>query len=101
MENSEFVVYGRQDSADTERMLEYLDYRGITYLFIDLDEDADAEEFITLSGSEVPTLVLGPDNQREIVSNPSNEKLDEVLNRWGYENPRQDLEGRDGNPERF
>jgi len=100
-EAQDFVVYGRPDSDATRRMREYLDYRGITYLFVNLDEDPEAARFVTLSDSEAPTLVLGPVDHREIVSNPNEEQLNEVLNRWGYEDPRRSEDGREGKAARF
>jgi glutaredoxin len=101
MKTSEFIVYGRPNSDATGRLREFLDDRGVTYEYVNIEEDPEAERFLAVNTSEIPTLVLGPEEAREIVSNPSLDALDEVLNQYGYRDVRPDLDGRDNNPERF
>jgi len=37
-----FVVYGRPDCEDTVRAREFLDYRGVTYEYVNINEDPEA-----------------------------------------------------------
>lgn len=88
-----FLVYGRPDCEDTQRARDYLDERGVTYEYIDINQDPEAEEFVVLYNSGeiiTPTIVMGPDEHRTILVEPTNQQLGEALDAVGYENPRRD-----------
>ena len=101
-----FVLYGRPDCEDTRRVREHLRYRGVKFQEININEDPEGEQFVLLinSGSRVtPTLVMGPDDDKIILSKPSNAELDRVLGNLGYRDPRPDemengIPNRDPNP---
>ena len=87
-----FLVYGRPGCEDTQRAREYLDERGVTYEYININEDSEAEEFVVLynSGDRItPTIVMGPEENRTILVEPSNQELSDALDAFGYEDPRQ------------
>jgi len=87
-----FVVYGRPDCEDTVRAREFLDYRGVTYEYVNINEDPEAERFVILynSGSRItPTIVMGPENDRMVLVEPSDQELSDALDMLGYEDPRQ------------
>jgi len=87
-----FVIYGRPDCEDTVQAREFLDERGVTYEYLNINEDPEAERFVILynSGKRItPTIVMGPEDDRLVLVEPSNEELDAALNVLGYEDPRQ------------
>jgi len=87
-----FLVYGRPDCDDTQRARALLDERGVTYEYININEDSEAEQFVVLYNSgnrSTPTIVMGPDDNRMILVEPSNEELSDALDAIGYEDPRQ------------
>lgn len=88
-----FLVYGRPDCEDTQRALEYLDHRGVTYDFININEDPEAEQFVVLynSGERItPTIVMGLEENRRVLVEPSDQELGDTLDEMGYEDPRQE-----------
>ena len=88
-----FLVYGRPNCKDTERALALLDERGVTYDYVNIEEDPEAEQFVVLynSGERItPTIVMGPEEDRPILVEPSNQALSEALDALGYEDPRQE-----------
>ena len=44
------LVYGRPDCEDTQRALELLDHRGVTYDFFNINEDGDPEPLTLHAG---------------------------------------------------
>lgn len=91
-----FIVYGRNGCEDTARAREFLDYRGVTYQYMNINEDPDAERFVILSNSGeriTPTIVMGPEDDRIMLSEPSNDEIAAALDRLGYDDPRPDLKG--------
>lgn len=87
-----FLVYGRPGCEDTERARELLDERGVTYEYVNIDEDPEAERFVVLynSGERItPTIVMGPEDARTILVEPSDQALSDALDALGYEDPRQ------------
>lgn len=88
-----FIVYGRPGCEDTERAMEFLDRRGVTYDYVNIEEDPEAEQFVVLynSGERItPTIVMGPEEDRTVLVEPSNQELGEALDALGYEDPRQE-----------
>lgn len=91
-----FIVYGRTGCEDTVRAREFLDYRGVPYHYININEDPEGERFVILSNNGermTPTIVMGPENNRIILTEPSNDQIAEALDQLGYEDPRPDLGG--------
>jgi mycoredoxin len=73
------IVYGTRWCGDTRRALKVLDAREIDYDWINIDKDAQGEQFVkeTNQGKRsVPTIVF-PDES--ILVEPSNKKLNEKL----------------------
>jgi mycoredoxin len=61
MDENVIIIYGTNWCGDCLRSRRFLDLRGITYQFIDIDHDAAAEQFVihTNRGNRsVPTIVF-------------------------------------------
>lgn len=103
-EARDFVIYGRPDDPYVQELQAHLNDRGMPFDLYNVDEDDDAMQFAALQspGNDVePTIVIGPDDAKEILIRPSFDEVDRILDRLGYRDPRQNLEGRDGDPRRF
>lgn len=86
------LVYGRPDCEDTQRALELLDHRGVTYDFFNINEDPEAERFVVQynSGMRItPTIIMGLEENRRVLVEPSDEELSDTLDEMGYESPQQ------------
>lgn len=79
MTEPEIVIYGTRWCGDCLRTRRYLEKCGITFTWIDIDHDKDAERFVieTNHGNRsVPTIIF-PDGS--IMVEPSNLQLKEKL----------------------
>jgi mycoredoxin len=75
-------VYGADWCGDTKRTLKYLDGVGANYKYINVEEDAQASQWVKdqNSGKErKPTIKLGD----EVLSVPSDAELETALRRKG------------------
>ncbi|NLX09312.1 MAG: hypothetical protein GXY36_06615 [Chloroflexi bacterium] len=100
----DFILYGRPNDEKTQRMRQYLEDRAMPFHFVNIDDNPDDEKFLVLVNSGeviMPTLVMGPDDDKLILSDPSTEEVDRALTRLGFPDPRHNLDGRDGDPRRF
>ena len=78
-------VYGADWCEDTQETRAHLDGKGIGYDYINVDHDAQAEEFIKRQNGgkrQTPTVDLGG----QILVEPDNEQLDDALRRRGGSN---------------
>ena len=76
------TMYGATHCEDTERTRIYLQRRGIPFRDINIDHDLDAERFVIFindGNRDTPTLVLGSGRFKSILTEPSDEELEEVL----------------------
>jgi len=77
--SSDVVLLGSRHSAGTLRIKEFLSRNGHPISYIDLEEDAEAQEFLDrfhVSVAEVPVLICGG---RTVLKNPSNQKIADCL----------------------
>jgi thioredoxin reductase (NADPH) len=73
------VVIGSSNSAGTLRVREFLSRNGHPFQYIDLDHDAEAQEFLDrfdIAVRDVPVLLCGPN---AVLRNPTNARLAECL----------------------
>ncbi len=76
-------VYGADWCGDTKRTLRQLDSLGVAYDYIDVEQDAEASEWVKQqnNGKErKPTLKLG---EQVVLCVPSNEELESALRKQG------------------
>jgi thioredoxin reductase (NADPH) len=73
------VVVGSSHSAGTLRVKEFLSRNGHPFQYIDLDHDAEAQEFLDrfdIAVRDVPVLLCGPN---AVLRNPTNARVAECL----------------------
>ena len=73
------VVIGSSNSAGTLRVREFLSRNGHPFQYIDLDHDAEAQEFLDrfdIAVRDVPVLLCGPNS---VLRNPTNARVAECL----------------------
>ncbi len=79
------TMYGATDCDDTERTRAYLQERGIPFREVNIDHDPDAERFVIfINGGfrSTPTLVIGEGKRKLILTEPTNNQLEEALRNW-------------------
>lgn len=77
------VMYGATDCDDTERTRAHLLARNVPFREVNIDHDADAERFVMFINNgyrSTPTLILGEGKRKLILTEPTNEELDQALN---------------------
>ena len=75
----EIKIYGTNWCGDCRRTRRFLDYHKVSYKWIDIDQDKEAEQFVLKTNRgmrSVPTLVFGDGS---ILVEPSNLKVVEKL----------------------
>jgi mycoredoxin len=80
------VVYGATDCDDTERTRHYLQHANIPFREVNIDQDADAERFVVFVNSgfrSTPTVVLDVGKTKILITEPTNEELQALLERAG------------------
>ena len=78
--SSEVVLLGSRHSAGTLRIKEFLTRNGQPLTYIDLEQDADAQELLDrfhVGVADVPVLICN--NTGNFLRNPTNEKIAECL----------------------
>lgn len=76
------IMYGATHCDDTERTREHLQARGAPFREVNIDHDAEAERFVVfINGGyrSTPTLVFGEGKRKMILTEPTNEELDEAI----------------------
>jgi glutaredoxin-like protein len=74
-ESDEIVVYGTTWCPDVYRARQFLDGHKVSYCWVDIDQDADAEAYVKQvndGNRSVPTIIF-PDGS--ILVEPSNKQL--------------------------
>jgi len=76
------TLYGRPDCDDTERTRARLRALGVAFTEIDIDRDPAADAFVRfINGGfrSTPTLVFGDGQRKVVLTEPTDEELDEAL----------------------
>jgi len=77
--SADVVLLGSRHSAGTLRIKEFLTRNGHPVSYIDLEQDAEAQEFLDrfhIGVADVPVLICGG---RTVLKNPTNQKIAECL----------------------
>src|SRR3989442_4576 len=77
--SADVVLLGSRHSAGTLRIKEFLARNGHPVSYIDLEQDAEAQEFLDrfhIGVADVPVLICGG---RTVLKNPTNQKIAECL----------------------
>lgn len=72
------VMYGAADCDDTARTRAHLHAHAIAFEYINIDEHADAEQFVIFINNgfrSTPTLVIGEGKRRIILTEPADDEL--------------------------
>lgn len=80
---SEVVVYGTTWCGMTQMVRRYLDRLGLRYRYMDLDEDADAENqlrWVTGGYTNHPTVII----EGQVLIEPDIDELQSALTENGY-----------------
>lgn len=80
---SEVVVYGTTWCGMTQMVRRYLDRLGLSYRYMDLDEDADAEKqlrWVTGGYASHPTVII----DGQVLIEPDIDELQSALSDNGY-----------------
>jgi glutaredoxin len=80
---ADITVYGADWCSMTKRTLQHLKEKQIPYKYIDIDRDRTAASWVASQNDgreKKPTLDIGG----VVVTEPSNEELDEVLRTKGF-----------------
>jgi glutaredoxin len=80
--NLQVRIYGAEWCHDTQRTRAHLEERGVEYQFIDIDEDAHAEEQVMeASGGKrkIPLVEVKAEGATRRMVEPTNAELDRAL----------------------
>lgn len=80
--NNEITMYGSNWCGYTQRAIHHLDGLGVAYKYVDVDEDAAAEQLIASwnNGRAIrPTFDIGGEH----LVNPPSQRLEEILRERG------------------
>ncbi|RMG95505.1 MAG: glutaredoxin family protein [Chloroflexi bacterium] len=84
------TLYGAKDCDDTDRTRAHLLKLGIPFHEVNIDHNPEAEQFVIFINRgyrSTPTLVFGEDKFKIIVTEPTDEQLEQVLAQAGYSIP--------------
>lgn len=84
------TLYGATDCDDTERACARLRELGVPFRSVNIDHDPEAERFVIFINRgyrSTPTLVFGEGKFKIIVTEPTDQELDQVLIRAGHSIP--------------
>lgn len=84
------ILYGATDCDDTERVRHRLHRLAIPFQEVNIDEDDEAERFVMFVNRgyrSTPTLVFGGGKFKIVVTEPTDQELDQVLIRAGHSIP--------------
>ena len=76
------TVYGADWCGDTVRTLKHLDQSGVTYDYIDIDQDAQGEKKViefNKGKRRIPLVEIGSESDTRSLSVPSASELDQAL----------------------
>jgi len=89
--NSESItltLLGATDCDDTQRVRDHLNKLGILFSEINIDTDADAEQFVLYINAgfrSTSTLIVSVGKLKRILTEPTNGELEAVLKAAGYQ----------------
>jgi len=81
------LIYGATDCDDTQWTRERLTALGIPFREANIDHDLEAERFVIfINGGfrSTPTLVIGEGKRKTIITEPTNEEIEEMVREAGY-----------------
>jgi mycoredoxin len=84
------IMYGSTTCDDTDRTREHLQRLEIPFREILIDDVAELETFVrVINGGHrsTPTLVFGEGRHKRLLTEPSNDELEQALLDAGYELP--------------
>jgi mycoredoxin len=76
------IMYGATDCEDTARSRDYLTARGLPFREVNIDHDPDGERFVIVANNGArwtPTLIIGRGRDRRLLTEPTDEELEAVL----------------------
>ena len=79
MTDATITIYGTNWCGDCRRTRRFLDYHKVSYQWIDIDQDKDAEQFVLKTNQgmrSVPTLLFADGS---VLVEPSNTRVAEKL----------------------
>jgi glutaredoxin-like protein len=79
MTDATITIYGTNWCGDCRRTRRFLDYHKVSYQWIDIDQDKDAEQFVLKTNQgmrSVPTLLF---TDGSVLVEPSNTRVAEKL----------------------
>ena len=78
------TMYGKTRCDDTDRSRAHLRKMGVPFREVNIDHDTDAERFVIFvndGNRATPTIVIGGGNRRLVLTEPTNEELEEAVRR--------------------
>lgn len=78
----QITIYGRDDCEDTEATCHYLTAQGIPFEYVDIDHEADANQFVLFinKGMRItPTVILENHHRKLIITEPSDAEMQAAL----------------------
>lgn len=80
--NANIVVYGVDDCEDTKRARAFLDNRGITYRYVNIDQDKAGEEMVKRENDgkrRTPLIEVKMGLEVRVLRVPTNEELENAI----------------------
>lgn len=81
------TLYGASDCDDTEHVRNLLNAWGVLYREVNIDLDGEAERFVIVINRgyrSTPTLVLGDGKFKQLLTEPTDEELEQWLAQAGH-----------------
>jgi mycoredoxin len=81
------TIYGATDCDDTEHVRECLRRLSIPFQEVNIDHRPDAERFVIFINAgyrSTPTLIFGAGKRKTILTEPTDEELEDMLVEAGY-----------------
>lgn len=80
--NQSIILYGKTYCEDSDRSRAHLQKLGVPFREVNIDHDADAERFVMFvngGNRATPTVVIGGGNRRLVLTEPTDEELEEAV----------------------
>lgn len=80
--NEQVTIYGADWCGDTTRALRHLDSKGVTYEYIDIDNDSEGEKKVIAFSKgkrRIPLVEVSSDGDTKSMAVPSDSELDQAL----------------------
>lgn len=78
------TMYGATDCEDTAHVFARLTALGIPFRYVNIDHDPEAERFVIFINNgfrSTPTLVIGEGKWKTVVTEPTDEHIEELVHR--------------------